>query len=1194
MAKDAQEIIYNANTDLYENLAEILEKFRDSDPMKHKNNAYDIIDDQISALRDLNTAIRTGNREDVEKAVNTIFGDEDEYEENKGIHDGMESMLNSVQFGNKSIYKFMMEDYFKTAEERQAFNNDLEQLNNSLGININLDSIKKNVVIPPKSINDIKSDHRKMSDHLYETRGKFYNLMIEGVTVSNPITGENVELHNKQEYSDFFNKVHNADKGYPMSEIARDDCAVYHMQLYLYSKGFTPDEIQEYRMDPDSEKSKEIADRIRDVRQGFYDIALSKDPEKTARMYVDAYKNLQGYDMSWIKESDTPEKLISALPKMESLGGGHSLWIQTHNQGTTMRDIDIQIVRKINELADVENVALQEVTDAMQFINVEKQNIDKGFNRFSSENRLGILAIGNVNSTLPANATLAELPADKKITLENTVQNTIGQLTNVFDIDEPGEHVYEAVDDAFVGKKGSFSPLLVTESSIDDANGLIKREGLTQRETDMAMWWGEQRNNADRLPDKWKDAMVDNYQKGYLMDGISATHCYNLAADGEYDELTKVPGDGQRMMDAMNGDYSKWDQLSDLSKAAVSARLVYEHPGLFNGSVDSMKKEADRLGLNLDNPAYSHALEGFSREADPVTVGKLGTLKSVFADEKLEKCIQHATPEQKKNMARSLFLMQLGDVQPDDVMKQDGATPAMHILAESGEISISLPHNSEELMLNGTLPSGKTNMPDGVSFTASFSGGEMKIRTEGTTGPFKPEGAVHADLRGLEPDTLKNTINAFDQKLSEMDPQSLDETIRHLGGRNLGKEQMSNYLKEMGLDADGVEKNNAPQMNLAAKEVNPPREFTQEEFQLIDSIYSEPLSGDRKYKTDLNSMDDFNTSLEKEPNPAVKDFFSKFKQRYEEIGRQMAMYGDAAEKMHRISEANEKLDNPSGNVRNFAHDMEKELAEKYRYTREQYNSMTGAMSEFASEKNVKKGHKAWTHHDLNNAKLSKEVRENYDKKGLSVEELHASMASNFTMVDHENYMNTTYDVMKDHKWTLGGVKYSNSDRYDKIVESLKTLKEMRQNDLNFDNMKEYRAEYEHLRDLCEDYIVTHKKNPWTQDGKDRLKMVKDVWEGMSNVNGKDFDRVMDVLQPGQKIGEVNLHAGERKKVSLSDLMDKERAQARNQRLKAEDDKRKAAIRARREAENAQKKNAGKGDKHGVNDALVNNSVLKKH
>ena len=66
MAKDAQEIIYNANTDLYENLAVILEKFRDSDPMKHKNNAYDIIDDQISALRDLNTAIRTGNSEDVE------------------------------------------------------------------------------------------------------------------------------------------------------------------------------------------------------------------------------------------------------------------------------------------------------------------------------------------------------------------------------------------------------------------------------------------------------------------------------------------------------------------------------------------------------------------------------------------------------------------------------------------------------------------------------------------------------------------------------------------------------------------------------------------------------------------------------------------------------------------------------------------------------------------------------------------------------------------------------------------------------------------------------------------------------------------------------------------------------------------------------------------------------------------------
>ena len=135
-----------------------------------------------------------------------------------------------------------------------------------------------------------------------------------------------------------------------------------------------------------------------------------------------------------------------------------------------------------------------------------------------------------------------------------------------------------------------------------------------------------------------------------------------------------------------------------------------------------------------------------------------------------------------------------------------------------------------------------------------------------------------------------------------------------------------------------------------------------------------------------------------------------------------------------------------------------------------------------------------------------------------------------------HFYTETGEKLAVHKWKFMGITFSNNETYDDIVNSMNELKQMRENNLNEENVREYKEEYNHLRDLCAQYIVSHRRKPWTDDGKERLKMVKTVWESMSNADENVLDTALQIDGQGQKISNVNIHRNDRRKVSYDELL----------------------------------------------------------
>ena len=205
--------------------------------------------------------------------------------------------------------------------------------------------------MPKKTIKDIMNNVKNAHAKLTAGQNYFLDLMTNGVTVIDPNAPKDnnkVKFNNLKESSDFLNKLRNADNTYPLSEICRPGNEAYHMYMFLYSKGITPNEIETVIEYPG--QNKEIEDKIKGLRDDYFKMAMSKDTDAIAKMYVEGFKVLQSQDIGWLKHSNTPEKIADKMIKIDVLGGSHSVWIQTNNLGGTMRPVDKEVVTKTTKL----------------------------------------------------------------------------------------------------------------------------------------------------------------------------------------------------------------------------------------------------------------------------------------------------------------------------------------------------------------------------------------------------------------------------------------------------------------------------------------------------------------------------------------------------------------------------------------------------------------------------------------------------------------------------------------------------------------------------------------------------------------------------------------------------------------------------------------------------------------------------
>ncbi len=1047
-----------------------------------------------------------------------------------------------------------------------------------------------------KTLEQLQKEYQDIAGKIKNGQKRLKELFTQNLTVRNPFYREKKEEQGQKEepkeitFKDnadankFLDRIRTSEEsgGLLLEEMCRTGDEDMHMRLFLMAKGFTPQDIVELMMNPDSENSKKMEEQIRGFRQEYFDQVIDNDVEKIAKMYVDACNNIKDMDMEWLRQANTPEKCLDILPMLSVFSPAQSIMFQTFNLGADMKPHNIKMVEAIKKQSEENGLDFSKFTDSIQALDAIYQNFNKSFTQFDKVNHRATLAfVAQYNGTIPKGSTLGSIGHSGvgSLSTEINFRNNLTGLGNrSFKNTEFGKSI-----DAFVqGQEGAVPPFQIFQE-VD-----LKR--IDQIGEDMS--WGTFSNDVDedameapsksyeKEPEKWKNEMENQFKEGMLMNCTSVTHCINLAQEGKYDQISGKQGDGERMIQVMNGDYSQYDQLSDLSKAAVSGRLTMEHPELFLGTPQQMQKAAEEMGLSLENPVYAFAMDGMKKLEGPVHAERIAEMQAFYAANKLDAALKGAPIENKKNLAKTLFMMQLGDgdaAYSENPRRRNASM--LETLAQGGEIHFVLPKMTEQEKsdLKSSMPVGNTSLPNGVTQGVQYgSDNAMNVRVGGAIGRSVPQEGMEVDLRGMSAASLNACLRGLDEKISSMSDDEVDKMIGKLKGGSLEKSELAGMIIGFGTNAMGQEKQDMRLFSLAAKEADPPLVLDQNDFNAFDRAYSMQLDGERKYKVPdplpIESITRFENALSLDPEAGRKAYFEKFLQYYKEQVRQMEMYADAAERMHRVRMENEMNAEPLNNVRIFSQNKEKELSEKFFAAKENIERMKQGIKDYETDiqggKHLFKGKKAtgaWADNYFYSPDLAKEVNANADMKGPSKEELERSMTSNFTAIDVEASTFREQENLENHKWSFLGVKYKNSGRYNDILNSMENLENMRKNKANAQNMEEYKKEYALLRDFCEDYIVSH-KNPWTKAGKERLQMVKDTWEGMSNVKAENFDRAIEGDQQGKKLGDLNVHSGDRKRVSLQDLMAKD--SERRQRLDTVRAERRAAMSRERENQRA--------------------------
>lgn len=1027
--------------------------------------------------------------------------------------------------------------------------------------------------MPKKTIKDIMNNVKNAHEKLTAGQNYFLDLMTNGVTVIDPNApkeNNKVTFNNVKESSDFLTKLREKDNTYPLNEISRPGNEAYHMYMFLYSKGITPDEIETVIEYPG--QNKEIEDKIKGLRDDYFKMAMSKDTDAIAKMYLEGFKVIQSQDIGWLKHSNTPEKIADKLIKIDVLGGSHSVWIQTNNMGGTMRPVDKEVVTKTTKLTREAGINIKNVVDGMQFMHSINQVLHFSVrpDKIDSPDALTGLGFSLQHiSLINDDMTIATISQDSKISYEQTFLENKSYDEPKFDMYDSGEEYNQAVVDQFLGDKDAFPPKILFESvfgeTVDDS--LASEAGK----------WASDAYRIKGHDKEWSDEILESFRGGKLISGYSALHAVNLVKNGTFDSLSGIEGDGNNMLEVMHGDYSKYEQLSDLAKAAVVTRFCADHPDMFIGTPENMLGAAEKAGIGLDNPVFARAMSGYQKHCTPYSAKKLDTVKSIMAEKNLSKTMETMDPGDKKKLIKSLMIMQIGGAVPKDISKDNTNETMMSLLAK-GNVDIRMPEMDADRLYQFKMffPEGKEPVANGLSQEFTFGKDSLKISLNGVRGQSESISDCEADLRKINPAGLNMLLGAMDYLYDKMQDYEINDLYNKLNDPNLGKEALADIIRGF---ADPDLLRDSPNMEnhlvITANEVDPPEILDQDDFIFADSIYGYEPEGERKYpKLDGKynyTKEQIDERLSWDTSPESKQFFTKAGNLYLEVKRQVEMYSDAAEKMHRILEENEKTGNASPNIRNFAEEKEKEFAKKYRQSMEQFNKVIVGLSEAMQETQGKYVPKAWLNFDLTDPAYHNLIENDYNKKDpMTKDSIAESLMSNFNGVGFETAAENTMNKLAGHKWKFMGITFSNSDIYDDIVESMKNLKGMRDKDLNADNNKAYKEEYNHLRDLCAEYIVTHKKNPFSQDGKDRLKMVKSVWEGMSNTDEKALDKALEGAEPGKKIADVNIHKGNRVKVSFDDLMKEE--PERKERLKEAKLKKKQASKEKESTE----KNKNKG------------------
>ena len=980
-------------------------------------------------------------------------------------------------------------------------------------------------------------------------------LFLKGLTVKDPLDGgREVTFGSAAEGKKFLLKLRESNEGFPLNEAGRDGAIYSHIKLFLYSRGYSPEDVVDLMMNPDSERSRAIEEEIEGFRKEFVDQIVNKDTDRISRMYVDAFRNLKDRKLDWVCKLNTTESFIRNLPYLSAVTGVQSFWVQTNNLGGTMRPVDRELMLKIRKGMDAEGIDYNRIVDTLQTLEAAGDYAStkmEGLTEDYGKDYVDDLPLNlNYFGRIPEETTFLEFGSSdepKYNQILNMHSATVGAGFMY------GEEYRQNVFDWVRGEEGTIAPVLFLDSINYSNYAKMPRCGILPLR-------GEKLHPNDVRDKDWKGAMENYFRNEALMDPGSVIHCFKLAEQGGLDAVSGVQGDSGRLLQVMNGKTEEYDKLSDLAKAAATGNLVMAHPELFTGSVQQMLEAARRLGKNLDDPVYASALERSSCFVMPKTQEKYEQVKETLAREKLETWRKDAPPEAKKRLARTLFLMQLGDAERESSANgKNREAEMLTVLAAGGRVSFHLQKTGGKKgktprLIPEKYANTNTDVEVGQS-TLYDDHGNMFVRLFGAKGYANASyDWMDVDLRTLSPDHLSAVLEALNRKLDSMSGEELDQMIGELGGASLPRSEMAERVR--GLTDNAV-------IRLAAREIDPKLELGLNDFIRVERAYSMELKGERKYKEpDPVPTEEFEKALREDTVPERREYFRQYLEYHKEQIRQMKMYADAAERMHRIREANENSDEPLGNVRIFAWKKEKELAEKYRAAKEAVRKTTSNIDLYKidnSGADNKEGvlSKAWVNAYLNNSDLSAEVVKNAGKKDVTQKELEASLVSDFSAVDFEASTFREQQNLEGNKWTLLGVKYSNSDKYQDILDSMERLKEMRGLKATEENIRSYQKEYEFLRDLCEDYIVT-RKNPWSSDGKERKRMVIDVWEGMSNVNAASFQAALASADPEKKLSDINIHAGDRRTISLQELQAKE-----------------AEIKARVTAEKARRKEAAK-------------------
>ncbi|MBO5504355.1 MAG: hypothetical protein J5969_07760 [Lachnospiraceae bacterium] len=1011
----------------------------------------------------------------------------------------------------------------------------------------------------PKTLEELQQQYRDQMEKVYAGEERLMKAFIIGTTVEHPLkNNQKITFRTIQEEQHFLRDELSATGEFALNEMGRTGCGVNHMMFYLYSKGFTPKEVADYMVaDPekDAELINNMEERIRAIRQEYYDQVIHKDTDRIADMYVNALKNLGDQKMDWLSKGGTPEGYIEIQPMLAAYNGGHSLLSQTLHNGSGYNSSEAELAQKILKRMEDEEIEYEQISDAMLTLQAIAEGAHNAYDRLaiSAVTRDMLAMTIQFCGSVPEGTTIRDLGVSGGMSMKDRFFYNAQDVSNNYHMQNKEFAVN--TNAWFRGEQGAVAPLQILDTKDESEEKRRVHCGILPK-----------LKNGKLDPDdvrrkEWQPAMEAYFRGGVLLDPGSVIHCYNMAKDGTLDAATGVVGDGQRLLQVIDGNLKEYDKLSDLAKGAAAGHLAMKYPGLFFGSVQQMLRSAKQAKMDLDNPVYVSAMEGISFYSKEETLEKLSELTETLAREKLDRSLETVPAENKRELARTLFLMQLGDAERENSANRKNAQPEMlTVLAAGGNVEFSLPQMSsgEKKTLRQAMPEGRVQTAPGIHRNVRYDDdGTLNVRMYGARGHADAQAGMRVDLRGIDPAHLNLMLAALDEKMNSMSGQQLDDMIGKLGGRRLGGFEMSKMVRSIGKDIQGDDPRKYDALRLAAKEIDPDPALDMNDLFALERCYSMPPEGERKYTAPKPlSTKECEKALQQDPLPGRKQYFEQFISCYNEQARQMQMYAETAERMHRARVANENSAQPLDNVRIFTRQKERELADKYRAAKEMVGKMRRGIELYrvsAPNSAAEDLGLAWKYACLATPGLSKEVKIKAGKKGPSVEELETSLQ--FRAVDFEESTFREQQNLAGNKWRLLGVKYSNSGKYQDILDSMERLKKMRELGATKENILAYQKEYEYLRDLCEDYIVT-RRNPWTTDGKERKRMVTDVWEGMSNVNSASFRNALASADPGKKLSEINIHAGYRRTISLEELQKRE--PERTARLTSEKARRKEA------------------------------------